>query len=435
MELPINSHRRGLWVLSPLLVFFLVYVVASVMVGDFYKMPVTVAFLAASAWAFVVSKPRVLSRLIDRFSYGAANPNIMIMVWIFILAGAFAGAARFIGSVDATVNLTLAILPPNMLPAGLFLAACMISLSIGTSVGTIVALMPVAAALAQTAGLSTALVAGLVVGGAFFGDNLSFISDTTIASTRTQGCLMKDKFRANFRIVLPAALLVLAVYVVLGLQFSGEVQAEPYSLVKVLPYLLVLCMAICGINVMPVLIIGLFSTGIVAICSPDMTLIDWAGAMGKGMTGMGELIIVTLMAGGLLELIRYNGGLKYIISIITAKISSRRGAECAIALLVSFANLCTANNTVAIVAVGDIARCVAERFGIPAPRSASLLDTFSCVVQGVLPYGAQLLMGASLAGVATLDIIPYLFYNYALAIVCLLFIFFNKKGREKKLCA
>ena len=250
MELPVNNHRRGLWILSPLLVFFLVYVVASLLAGDFYKMPVTVAFLAACVWAFVVSKPKPLNRLIDRFSVGAGNANILMMVWIFILAGAFTGSAKFIGSVAATVNMTLSILPANMLPAGLFLASCLISLAIGTSVGTIVALMPVASALAVSAGLPLPMVAGVVVGGAFFGDNLSFISDTTIAATRTQGCLMKDKFRANFRLVLPAALLVLVIYVVLGFQYDGEVQAEAYEFSKVIPYLIVLITAICGLNVM-----------------------------------------------------------------------------------------------------------------------------------------------------------------------------------------
>lgn len=426
MELPVNSHRRGLWILSPLLVFFLVYVVASLFAGDFYKMPVTVAFLAACAWAFVVSKPKPLNRLIDRFSAGAGNTNIMMMVWIFILAGAFTGSAKFIGSVAATVNMTLSVLPPNMLPAGLFLASCLISLAIGTSVGTIVALMPVASALAVSADLPLPMVAGIVVGGAFFGDNLSFISDTTIAATRTQGCLMKDKFRANFRLVLPAALLVLVIYIAFGCQYDGAVHADAYEFSKVIPYLIVLITAICGLNVMLVLIVGLFATSISVMCSPDLHMIDWAAAMGKGMTGMGELIIVTLMAGGLLELIRYNGGLQYIISHLTAKIRSTRAAEFTISLLVAFANLCTANNTVAIVAVGDIARCVAERFNISAPRAASLLDTTSCIVQGVLPYGAQLLMGASLAGIATLDIIPFLFYNYALAVACILFIIFKR---------
>lgn len=426
MELPVNSHRRGLWILSPLLVFFLVYVVASLFAGDFYKMPVTVAFLAACAWAFVVSKPKPLNRLIDRFSAGAGNTNIMMMVWIFILAGAFTGSAKFIGSVAATVNMTLSVLPPNMLPAGLFLASCLISLAIGTSVGTIVALMPVASALAVSADLPLPMVAGIVVGGAFFGDNLSFISDTTIAATRTQGCLMKDKFRANFRLVLPAALLVLVIYIAFGCQYDGAVHADAYEFSKVIPYLIVLITAICGLNVMLVLIVGLFATSISVMCSPELQMIDWAAAMGKGMTDMGELIIVTLMAGGLLELIRYNGGLQYIISHLTAKIRSTRAAEFTISLLVAFANLCTANNTVAIVAVGDIARCVAERFNISAPRAASLLDTTSCIVQGVLPYGAQLLMGASLAGIATLDIIPFLFYNYALAVACILFIIFKR---------
>lgn len=426
MELPVNSHRRGLWILSPLLVFFLVYVVASLFAGDFYKMPVTVAFLAACAWAFVVSKPKPLNRLIDRFSAGAGNTNIMMMVWIFILAGAFTGSAKFIGSVAATVNMTLSVLPPNMLPAGLFMASCLISLAIGTSVGTIVALMPVASALAVSADLPLPMVAGIVVGGAFFGDNLSFISDTTIAATRTQGCLMKDKFRANFRLVLPAALLVLVIYIAFGCQYDGAVHADAYEFSKVIPYLIVLITAICGLNVMLVLIVGLFATSISVMCSPELQMIDWAAAMGKGMTDMGELIIVTLMAGGLLELIRYNGGLQYIISHLTAKIRSTRAAEFTISLLAAFANLCTANNTVAIVAVGDIARCVAERFNISAPRAASLLDTTSCIVQGVLPYGAQLLMGASLAGIATLDIIPFLFYNYALAVACILFIIFKR---------
>ncbi len=426
MELPVNNHRRGLWILSPLLVFFLVYVVASLLAGDFYKMPVTVAFLAACAWAFVVSNPKPLNRLIERFSAGAGNVNILMMVWIFVLAGAFTGSAKFIGSVTATVNMTLSVLPANMLPAGLFLAACLISLSIGTSVGTIVALMPVASALAVSAGLPLPMVAGIVVGGAFFGDNLSFISDTTIAATRTQGCLMKDKFRANFRLVLPAALLVFAIYVIVGFQYDGTVQSGAYEISKVVPYLIVLITALCGLNVMLVLVIGLIATAVSVMFAPDLHLIDWAAAMGKGMTDMGELIIVTLMAGGLLELIRYNGGLQYIISHLTARISSTRGAEFVISLLTAFANLCTANNTVAIVAVGNIARCVAERFNISAPRAASLLDTTSCIVQGVIPYGAQLLMGASLAGIATLDIIPFLFYNYALAIASIIFIIFKR---------
>lgn len=426
MELPIKNHRRGWWTLSPLLVFFLIYVVTSVVAGDFYKMPVTVAFGAASVWAFVVSKPANLNRRIERFSQGAAHHNILLMVWIFILAGAFAGAAKYIGAVSATVDLTLSILPSNMLLAGLFLASCLISLSIGTSVGTIVALMPVAVGLATNSGLALPLMAGIVVGGAFFGDNLSFISDTTIAATRTQGCLMKDKFRANFRLVLPAALVVFCIYIFQGVQYVTPVVVESVQWVKVLPYLLVLGTAICGMNVMMVLVLGILSTGVLPLIYSDLSLLDWANAMGKGMTGMGELIIVTLLAGGMLELIRYNGGLQYVIRNLTARVHTRRGGELIISLAVSLANLCTANNTVAIVTVGDISRRVAERFGIPAPRAASLLDTFSCVIQGIIPYGAQLLMGATLAEIAVFDIIPYLYYNYALAVVCLLVILFRR---------
>lgn len=424
-ELPYTSHARGLWILSPLLVFFLLYVTTSVIVGDFYKMPVTVAFMAACTWAFVVCRPRRFSERIERFSRGAAHSNIMMMVWIFVLAGAFAQAAKYIGAVDATVNLTLSLLPANMVLAGVFLAACLISLSIGTSVGTIVALMPVAVGLADKAGASLALMAGGVIGGAFFGDNLSFISDTTIASTRTQGCAMQDKFKANFSIVLPAALLVLGLYIYLGWELAPVTITQETEWLKVIPYLLVLGTALCGMNVMKVLILGLAATGCVACSSTNYVLMDWVSAMGNGMTGMGELIIVTLLAAGMLELIRYNGGLSYIIKHLTACIRGRRGAETSIALMAALANFCTANNTVAIVAVGNIARGIAVKYGISAPRAASLLDTASCVVQGILPYGAQLLMGSALAGITAFSIIPYLFYPFLMGISALLFIIFG----------
>lgn len=424
-HLPLQSHTRGLWVLSPLLVFFALYLSASILLGDFYKMPVTVAFVAACTWAFVVCRPRRFSERIERFSRGAAHSNIMMMVWIFVLAGAFAQSAKYIGAVDATVNLTLSLLPANMVLAGVFLAACIISLSIGTSVGTIVALMPVAVGLADKAGADLALMAGGVIGGAFFGDNLSFISDTTIASTRTQGCAMQDKFKANFAIVCPAAILVLALYVYLGWELEPVQVPQDTQWLKVMPYLLVLGTALAGMNVMKVLILGLIATGAVALIEPTCTAFDWAGAMGSGMTGMGELIIVTLLAAGMLELIRYNGGLAYIVKHLTACIRGRRGAECAIALMTALANLCTANNTVAIVSVGNIARSVAAKYGIPAPRAASLLDTASCVIQGILPYGAQLLMGSALAGITAFSIIPHLFYPFFMAISATIFIIFG----------
>lgn len=431
MELPTKSHLRGLTVLSPLFVFFSLYAATSVLSGDFYKMPVTVAFIAASAWAFAVSKPASLNRRIELFSAGAAHRNIMMMIWIFIMAGAFASAAKYIGAVDATVNLTLAVLPANMLLPGLFLAACLISLSIGTSVGTIVALMPVAAGLADGAGTPAALMAGIVVGGAFFGDNLSFISDTTIAATRTQGCRMRDKFLANFAIVLPAALLVLVGYAAIGWSYEAAAAPGPIEWFKVAPYLLTLAVALLGTNVMIALLLGVAATGAVSLASPEAGIMDWAGALGKGMTGMGDLIIVTLLAGGMLELIRYNGGLQYIVSRLASHVRGQRGAELCIALMVAIANFCTANNTVAIVTVGDIARRIAERFNIPAPRAASLLDTFSCLIQGMLPYGAQLLMGASLANLSALEIIPYLYYPFVMGAFALGFILLGRRTAAK----
>ncbi len=426
-ELPWRNHLRGITTLSPLVVFFLIYVISSVVAGDFYKMPVAVAFLAATAWAFVVCKPGTFARKVDLFSAGAAHSNIMMMIWIFILAGAFAQSAKYTGAVDAMVQLTIWLLPANMLLPGVFLAACLISLSIGTSVGTIVALMPVAVGLANGAGAAPALMAGAVVGGAFFGDNLSFISDTTIAATRTQGCAMKDKFRANFRIVLPAALLVFILYAILGWSQVGSEHQAPEHVWLVVPYMLVLICAICGMNVMRVLFLGIAATGVAALCLPHTHAMDWAGAMGQGITGMGELIIVTLLAAGVLELIRYNGGLSYIITHLCRRIHGRRGAELGISLMTLLANFCTANNTVAIVAVGNIARRVAERYGVAPARAASLLDTSSCVTQALIPYGAQLLMGAALAGIGAIQIIPYLYYPFCMFGCALFFIAFGRR--------
>lgn len=415
------THRRGLWILSPLVVFFLLYVVVSVCVGDFYKMPVSVAFMAASAWALALFRRVPFAEKIDIFSKGAANRNIMMMIWIFLMAGAFAQSARQMGAVDAAVNLTLQIMPPGMLLAGLFLAACLISLSIGTSVGTIVALMPVAIGLAEKVGIGLPLVAGIVTGGAFFGDNLSFISDTTIAATRTQGCSMQDKFRANFFIVLPAALIGLFIYAVLGWQQPGVSLPEAVEWGRVVPYLVVLVLAIAGVNVLLVLFTGVLATGVVTLLQGGEVM-DWIASLGQGMVGMGELIIVTLLAGGLLGLIRHYGGIAYVVQLLSRCMRGRRSAELGIALMVSIANFCTANNTVAILTVGDITRYLAQKFGIAPARAASLLDTFSCLVQGILPYGAQLLMGAQLAGISTWDMIPYLYYPLLLGVSALAFI-------------
>ena len=401
--------------LLPLAVFLGIYLVGSLLAGDFYKMPIVVAGMIASMVAIAMCRKLTLTESVDSYSRGATEPNIMLMIWIFVLAGAFAASTKAMGAVDATVALTLRIIPEEFLPAGIFLAACFTSFSVGTSVGTIVALTPIASAIAEQTGGNTAWLVAVVVGGALFGDNLSFISDTTIAATRTQGCNMRDKFRTNILIVAPAALITLLLYAVLGGEYISGYNASPETTahwIMMLPYLLVLVTAIAGVNVLCVLVLGILASGIVGIAGGEFSPVDWCVSMGEDIGSMGELIIITMMAGGMLELIRLNGGIDYIISRVTSRIASRRGAELSIASLVIFADVCTANNTVAIISVGGIAREIAQRFGISPRRAASLLDTFSCFVQGLLPYGAQLLMAAGLAHISPVEIIPHLYYPF-----------------------
>lgn len=406
--------------LSPILVFMIVYLVGSILAGDFYKVPLTVAFLAASAYAVCITPKLKLKQRIAIFSRGAGDENLMLMVWIFIFAGAFAKAAGAMGAIDATVDLTLRMLPDGMLLPGLFIAACFISLSIGTSVGTVVALTPVAVGIAEQTGSSLPLIVAIVVGGSFFGDNLSFISDTTIVATQTQGVRMSDKFKANIYLAAPAALVVLALYVFLGQGVVAPSNVEWPAWYKVLPYVAVLVLAIEGLNVLVVLLIGILLAGVIGMVCGSFDLMGWMGAMGEGIIGMSELIIVTLLAGGMLALIRHNGGIEYLITILTRRINGKRGAKFTIALLVVLADLCTANNTIALITVGPVARDIADRYGVDRRMSASLLDTFSCFTQGLIPYGAQLLMAAGLAAISPFDIIGYLYYPIALGIIAVL---------------
>ena len=415
-----SSNKKGFIALSPLVVFILLYLVTSIIAHDFYKVPITVAFMISSIYAVAISGGLPLQKRIETFSRGASTGNLMLMLWIFVLAGAFANSAKVMGCIDATVNLTLTLLPANMLLAGLFLASCFISLSIGTSVGTIVALVPIAAGLATSTGTSVAMMTAVVVGGAFFGDNLSFISDTTIAATQTQGCRLSDKFRVNAFIVAPAALLILIVYIFMGSGVQSPSNVPDVAFVKVVPYLIVLTTAIFGMNVMAVLTLGLVLTGAIGLIDGSYDIYSWFKAMGDGILGMGELIIITMMAGGLLEIIRENGGIDFIIKRMTAHVSSKRGAELSIAALVTLTNICTANNTVAIITVGGIAKQIGDRFGVDNRKCASLLDTFSCFTQGIIPYGAQLLMAAGLAKLNPIDIVPFLYYPLALGLSALL---------------
>ena len=416
----------GLLALSPIVVFLVVYLVSSLLAGDFYKVPVSSAFLVASIYAIAIT-PGELSFRVNVFSESAGHWNIMLMVWIFMLAGAFAGSAKEIGSIEATVNFTLNIIPPHFLLAGLFLTACFVSLAIGTSVGTIVALVPIASGIAQETGLNTAMMTALVVGGSFFGDNLSFISDTTIAATRAVGCAMSEKFRANFMIVLPAMITVAGYYVFKGLSIETASVIHPIEFVKLLPYLFVIILALLGVDVTLVLVIGLLMNAVVGFTTGSLDWFSWLSSMGQGIAGMGDLVIVTLLAGGMLGIIRFNGGLEFIMRNVVKRAHGRRGAELSIGLLTVLANLCTANNTIAIITVGGIVNDISEKFDIPKRRAASLMDIFSCFVQGIIPYGAQLLMAAGLAGLATTQIIPFLYYPFAVGLCVLLSVLIGQR--------
>lgn len=411
--------KKGAWALSPLAVFIVLYLVTSIIARDFYKVPITVAFMAASVYAIAICGGMPIRNRINTYSRGASTEQMMLMVWIFVLAGAFANSAKTMGSIDATVNLTLSLLPPQMLLAGLFLAACFISLSIGTSVGTIVALTPIAAGVAEQTGGSIPLLTAVVVGGSFFGDNLSFISDTTIIATSTQGCKLSDKFRVNSFIVLPAAAIILLVYFFLGAEIQAPQDVPAVEFVKVIPYLVVLVCAIMGMNVMAVLTLGILLTGTIGVLGNSYDIFGWMQSMGNGIVSMGELIIITMMAGGLLELIKHMGGIDFLIGRLTSHVSSKRGAEFSIAALVSLVDICTANNTVAIITVGGIAKQIGDKFGLDNRKCASILDTFSCFTQGLIPYGAQLLMAAGLASTNPVAILPYLYYPMAIGVAAI----------------
>jgi len=419
------SNKKGIIALSPLILLVAFYLVTSVIANNFYIVPLTVAFMVAAIYAVAISRERPLAKRIELFSRGAGNSNIMLMIWIFVLAGAFASSAKDMGCIDATVNLALNLLPGNLLYAGIFLATCIISISIGTSVGTIVALTPIAIGIANTTDADLAMIVAIVVGGSFFGDNLSFISDTTIVATSTQGCRLSDKFKVNAYIAVPAAAAVFVAYLFIGSDVQVPLHMKSIDFLKIIPYATVLITAIMGMNVMATLTLGIVLTGAVGLFDGTFDFFAWLHSMGTGITSMGELIIITIMAGGLLEMIRENGGIDYIIEKITARVKSRRGAELAVAALVSLVNICTANNTVAIITVGGIAKKIGDTFGVDSRKNASLLDTFSCCIQGIIPYGAQVLAAAGLSRLSPTDILANLFYPAALGATALLAIVFR----------
>lgn len=433
------SNKKGLLALSPLFLLIVLIVAFTVYSVDAShkdtNLSLTVAFMISSIYAIAISGGMPIKSRVDTYSKGAGANNLMLMLWIYVLAGSFAASAKAMGAVDATVNLALSILPASMILPGLFLAACFISVSIGTSVGTVVALVPIAAGLAHSMDVNIGMMTAIIVGGAYFGDNLSFISDTTVVATQTQNCKMSDKFRVNSLIVVPAAVIVLAIYAVMGIGLQAPTDIPEVEYVKVVPYLVVLVTAVAGMNVMAVLTMGTLLCGVIGVscqllgATGGYDLFGWFSAMGNGIIGMGELVIIAMMAGGMLEIIRENGGINYIIDKITAHVSNKRGAELSIAALVSMVNVCTANNTVAILTVGNIAKKIGDKFGVDNRKAASILDTFSCTVQGLIPYGVQMLLAAGLANLSPMDILPYLYYPLAISIAALFSILFRYPKR------
>lgn len=430
------SGAQGLLALSPIVLFLLLYVAVSIAVGDFYRMPIAVALGAASIWGILALEKGSLGSRIEVFTKGAAHKDVLYMICIFILAGAFAHLAKATGAVEATVAVTLQIFPPELLVAGLFLAACFISLSIGTSVGTVVALTPLAVEIASSTSGETAFYVASVLGGSFFGDNLSFISDTTIAATRTQGCKMGDKFKANLWIALPGAVVTLIIYVFMGHGNGLSTPLPDTNYWLIIPYLTIIILAVCGVNVTLVLVCGIIA-GLIMGLSSGFSLLDMTEFMGEGIDSMGNLVIITLLAAGMLGLVKEMGGIRYLLQVMTRRIKGTRGAQACIGLLVGIVNLCTANNTIAILTVGSISKNIAGRFGVDPRKSASLLDTCSCIVQCLIPYGAQTLLATSLAGISPIAPFRYLYYPWILAVMVVISIIFlfpgylnNKKNKN-----
>ncbi len=416
---------QGLISVSPMLVFLAVYTSSSIIAGDFYAASIIVSFLIACLYSIIIIKNKTIESRFAVLAKGAAKEDIMTMVFIFILAAAFASTAKQMGAIEATVNMTLSMMPIKMMLCGLFIASCFVSLSIGTSVGTIAALTPIACGIAEKTGQNLPLLIAVIVGGSFFGDNLSVISDTTIMATKTQGCKLKDKFRYNLKIALPAAIISLVLYLIAGREVVGEEVNRNINYQLIIPYIYILVAAFCGMNVMLLLSTGTILAGAIGLLYNKLSLTEWSSAMNNGIMGMGELIIVTLLAGGMIEVMRLTGGLEFLKATLTRKIKSKTGAEISIAGLVIVTDFCTANNTIAILTTGPIAKDISSHYNIDPKRTASILDTYSCFAQSIIPYGAQLLIAGGLASINPIEIIPYLYYPFILGTFAFLYIIFN----------
>lgn len=417
--------------LLPIGVFLIIFLGAGIVFKDFYAMPAIVAFLIALFVAFLQNKELSFNKKIEVIAKGVGEENIITMSLIFLCAGGFSGAVTAAGGVDSTVNLGLSLIPAHFAVAGLFLIGCFISVSMGTSMGTIAALALIAVGISEKTGFALSICIGAVVCGAMFGDNLSMISDTTIAAVKTQGCEMKDKFKANFFIVLPAAIITVLIFwfVTRNMNFHLEENLS-YSLWEVLPYMVVLLGALIGINVFVVLISGIVISLIVGVSMGHIALSEMFQVVGNGVTSMYDITVISIIVACIVSLVKEHGGIQFILNLIKSKINGRRGAEFGIALLALFVDACTANNTVAIVMTGPIAKEISEEFDVDPRRSASLLDMFTSVGQGIIPYGAQLLSAATLTGLTPLQIIPNLYYPLLMGVCGVLAIIFRPQSKK-----
>ncbi len=423
--------KENPWALIPFVIFMILFIGSGIIMGDFYAFPVIVAISISGAVALAMNRKESFSRKVDIFCQGAGNLNVMLMVIIFLLAGAFSEVAKGMGAVDSTVNFALSVIPQNLVVVGLFIIACFISLSMGTSVGTIVALAPIGVGISDLTELPIALVMAAVVGGSMFGDNLSFISDTTITAVRSQGAQMKDKFKVNFWIVLPAAIIT---SIILGFMTSGgtaQVEHLSYNWIKIIPYVLVIILALSGMNVFLVLALGIVLAGAVGLADGSYHIMSLIQKIGEGMEGMYEIAFLAILIAGMVEVIKFNGGIDFLLRLVTRRIKSQKGAEFGIAGLVGLTNLSTANNTIAILIAGPLAKNIADQYEIEPRKSASILDIFSCTVQGLLPYGAQFLVAASVAKISPVSILPYSFYPILIGICGMIAIFIGYPKKTK----
>lgn len=424
-----NEKGRAI-ALLPIGIFLLIFLGSGILTRDFYAMPAIVAFLIALLVAFIQNKGLSFGEKLQVISKGLSDENIITMCLIFLCAGGFSGAVTAIGGVESTVNLGLSILPGNVAVVGLFVIGCFISVSMGTSMGTISALAPIAVGISEKTGYSLAICIGAVMCGAMFGDNLSMISDTTIAAVKTQGCEMRDKFKENFFIVLPAAFVTIVLFFMITKngQFLTK-EALPYEIIKIVPYLIVLIGALVGLNVFVVLVGGIIISLIIGVATGSLMWDEMFAAVGNGITGMYDITVISIIVACIVSLVKEYGGITFVLNLIRKRIKSSKGAQMGIAGLALFVDVCTANNTVAIVMSGPIAKEISDEFGVSKKRSASLLDIFSSVGQGIIPYGAQLLSAATLTGITPFEIIPYMYYPALMAVSAFLFIVFRNRER------